>query len=290
MFRVLRHPAWIQSFPFVSVSPTSRPDLIPSFCFWFSNIKPEFDPFVLFLVLRHCAWIQSLRFVSGSPISRPYSILIFFSGSSASCLDSIPSFCFWFSVIVPGFYYLFQHHVRIFPIFLGIVSEYRLSFSASCLSITYLFSESCMDFPHLPRHRVQASLIFFGIASGFHYLFRHRVWIFLIFLDIVCKHRLSFSASHLDFAYLFWHRVQIFLIFLGIVFEHQLSFSASCLTFIIFFGIVSGFSSSSSASCPSIAYIFRHRVRISPIFIGIVSGSLIFPGIVLGFLLVLQSR
>ena len=102
------------------------------------------------------------------------------------------------------------------------------------------------------------------------------------------EHRLSFCIAS-GFHYLFRHCAQIFLIFLGIVSKHHLSFPASSLDFIIFSDIVSEFSSSSSASCPSIAYLFQHRVRHSPIFIGIVSGSLIFPGIVLGFLLVLQS-
>ena len=153
----------------------------------------------------------------------------------------------------------------------------------------FSFPASCSDFPHLPRYHFRASLILFGIASSFHYLFQHRVRIFLIFLDIVSEHRLSFSASCSVFAYIFWNRVRIFLIFLSIVSEHLLSFSASCPTFIIFSGIVSGFSSFSSASCPSISYIFRHRVWISPFFTSIVSESLIFPGIVLGFLLVLKS-
>ena len=98
-----------------------------------------------------------------------------------------------------------------------------------------------------------------------------------------------FSSIVPGLQYLFRHCDRIFLIFLSIVFEHRLSFSASCPTFIIFSGIVTGFSSSSLASCPSIAYLFRHRVRLSPIFTGIVSGSLIFLGIVLRSLLVLQS-
>ena len=66
-----------------------------------------------------------------------------------------------------------------------------------------------------------------------------------------------FSSIEPDFHYLFWHHM-------------------------------SRFSSSSSAPCPSIAYLLRHHIQLSSIFIGIVSGSLIFPGIVLGFLLVLQ--
>ena len=128
-------------------------------------------------------------------------------------------FCFEFSGIMPGFdpfllFRVLRHRVRIFLIFLNIVSEHRLSFPTSC-----------PDFPHLPRHHVRALLIFSGKVSNFHYLFRHLDRIFLIFLSIMSKHRLSF-----------WH-----------------------------------------------------RVRLSPIFTGIVSRSLIFPGIVLGFLLVLKS-
>ena len=123
----------------------------------------------------------------------------------------------------------------------------------------------------------------------FYYHFRHRVWIFLIFLSIVSEHRLSFLASCPSISYLFQHRVRIVLIFLGIVSEHRLSFPASCPTFIIFAAIVTGFSSSSSASCLSISYLFRHLVQLSPIFTSIVSGSLIFPSIVLESLLVFQS-
>ena len=65
------------SLRFVSGSPASRPDTIPSFCFGLSGIDLGFDPFILFWVLLH--------FVSGSPASHP---------------DSIPSFCFRFSGIV----------------------------------------------------------------------------------------------------------------------------------------------------------------------------------------------
>ena len=142
LFRVIRHRARIRSFPFVSGSLASRPDSIPSFCFRFSGIElefdpfigfefsgiaPKFDPFILFRVLLHLAQIRSLRFVSGS---------------LALCPDSIPSFCFRFSGIVsefltffgivPGLYYLFRHRVWIslssptsclnFPIFTGIIS------------------------------------------------------------------------------------------------------------------------------------------------------------------------
>ena len=148
------------------------------------------------------------------------------------------------------------------------------------------------------------SLFCFGFSSivpGFDtFLFfrvlRHRAQIllsfpasFLIFLSIVSKHRISFSTSCPSIAYLFQHCVRIFLIFLGIVSKHRLYFLASCPNFIIFSDIVIGFSSSSSASCLSIAYLFCHHVQLSPIFTGFVSGSLIFPGIVLGSLLVLQS-
>ena len=137
-----------------------------------------------------------------------------------------------------------------------------------CAQILLSFSASCPDFPHLPRHRVRASLIFFGIASSFHYLFRHYVRIFLIFLGIMSEHHLYFSASCPAFSS---------------------SSSTSCLSIAYLFRHRFRLSLSFPASCPSIAYLFRHCVRISPIFTGIVSGSLIFPGIVLGFLLVLQS-
>ena len=122
---------------------------------------------------------------------------------------------------------------------------------------------------------------------------------FIIFSGIVSGFSSSFSTSCSSIAYLFRHCVRLSPIFIGIVSgfsssssivcEHRLSFPASSPTFIIFSGTVSEFSSSSSASYPRIAYLFRHCVRLSPIFIGIVSGSLIFPGIVLGFLLVLQA-
>ena len=164
-----------------------------------------------------------------------------------------------------GFHYIFQYSVWIFLIFLGIVSEHRLSFSASCStfiifssivsefssssstscpSIAFLFRHcvrlslsfptSCSDFPHLPQHRVRASLIFFGIVSSIcHYLLWHRVQIFLIFLDILSEHRLSFLtssrlslsflASCPDFPHLPRHRVRASLIFFGIMFGFLLS-------------------------------------------------------------------
>ena len=65
-----------------------------------------------------------------------------------------------------------------------------------------------------------------------------------------------------------------FIIFSIIVFRFSSSSSASCLSItylfryhvqssLIFFGIMSEFFSSSSESCSSIAYIFRHHVRLS---------------------------
>ena len=191
--------------------------------------------------IRHDGRIRSLPFVSSS---------------LASCLHSI-LFYFGFSGIVLGFYYIFRHCVWIF---LGIVSEHRLSFSASlltfiiffnivpgfssssltsCLCIAYLFWHRVRIFPHLPWHCVRASLIFFDIASGFllsssascpsiAYLFRHRIQL-----------SLSFSASCLNIAYLFRHRVQASLIF--------------------------------SIIKPNFHYLSWHRVRIFLIFLGIVS-------------------
>ena len=141
----------------------------------------------------------------------------FSSSSSASC---------------PSIAYLFWHRVRLSLSILALCSSIAYLFR-NCVWISLSFSALCPNFPHFPRHRVRASLIFFGIASAF----------FLIFLDIVS--RLSFSASR-----------PAFIIFSCIVCEHHLSFPASSPVFIIFFGTVSGFSSSSSASCPSIAFNF----------------------------------
>ena len=181
LFRVLWHHAWIQSLPFISSSPASRWDLIPSFYFGFSGIVLEFDPFVLFQVLQHRARIRSLCFVLGSPTSCPDSIpsfcfrfygivpefnpfLLFFtpassfvSSSLTSCLDSIPSFCFGFLGIVLEFnplilFWVLRHRARI-----------SLSSSTSCMDSSSS-SASCLDF-----------IIFFGIASRFPYLHRHHV-------------------------------------------------------------------------------------------------------------------
>ena len=74
----------------------------------------------------------------------------------------------------------------------------------------------------------------------FFRVLRHRVRASLIFLRIASG---------------------CFLIFTSIMSEHCLSFSVSRLDF----------SSSSSALCPSIAYLFQHCVRLFPIFLGIVS-------------------
>ena len=107
----------------------------------------------------------------------------FSSSSSASC-PSI-AYLFWhrvrlslyFQASCPSIAYLFQHCVRILLIYSSIVSGFSSSSLASCPNIAYLFQRrvqlslsfpaSCQDFPHLPRHRVRASLIFFGIASCF---------------------------------------------------------------------------------------------------------------------------
>ena len=341
---VLRHRARIRSLQFVSGYRTSHPDSIPSFCFGFSDIAPGFDPFVLFRVLRHRTRIRSLRFVSGSLILRSDSTLHFVLGSPTSLPDSIPSFCFRFFCLTPGFnpfvlFWVLRHRVRIrsfyflffyfgfsnivpgldpfllllsslascpdsIPFFCFRFSDIVPGFDPflfrvlrHCAQILLSFPASCPNFRHLPRHRVRASLIFFGIASDFHYLFWHRIRISLSFsascpdFPYLLRHcvraSLIFFGIEPYFHYLFWHRVRIFLIFLGIMSKHRLSSSASSPAFIIFSGIVFEFSSSSSASCPNIAYLFRHHIRLSPISTGIVSGSLIFPGIVLGFLLVL---
>ena len=127
LFRVLRHCTQIRSLSFVSSSPASRPNSIPSFCFEFSSIELGFDPFFLFRVVRHRARIRSFHFVSGSLASYPDKSLHFVSGSPTSCPDLIPSFCFEFFGIVLGFDPLFllqvlQHHAQI-----------SLSFSASCV-------------------------------------------------------------------------------------------------------------------------------------------------------------
>ena len=164
LFRVLRHRAEIRSLPFVSGSPASCPNSIPSFCFKFSGIAPGFDPFLLLRVLRHGAQIRSLPFVSGSPELCPY------------------------------FHYLFRHRDLIFFIFLSIVSEHRLSFPASCLtfiifSVFLIFlgivSKHCLSFStsrpyfsylhwhcvritHLPRHRAWVSLSPSIVATQFY--------------------------------------------------------------------------------------------------------------------------
>ena len=199
---------------------------------------PRFDPFLLFRGLRHRGRIQSLPFVSGSPASCLDSILFFISGSP----DRVRASLIFFDIASV-----------FFLIFLGIVSEHRLSFSASHPAFFYL-----------PRHRVRASLIFFGIASDFLLsslascssnanLFWYRFRLSLIFLSIVSEHRLSFLALR-----------PTFIIFSSIVSEHRLSFSASSPTFIIFSGIF-----------PNFPHLPRHRVQASLIFFGIASGFLL---------------
>ena len=70
---------------------------------------PEFDPFFLFWVLRDRVWIRSLLLFRVLWHCAQIRSLLFVLGSPASCLDSvpsldsIPSFCFGFSDIVPGF-------------------------------------------------------------------------------------------------------------------------------------------------------------------------------------------
>ena len=255
-------------------------DLTPSFCFGFSGIVLQFDPFVLFWVLQHRARIRSLRFFSGSPASPP---------------DSIPSFCFKFSGITTEFdpFILFRdlwHHAQFDPFVLfrvlkhhaWIRSFFFLSVSPASCRVFYPF----ILFQVLRHHAGIRSLRFvsgslhrarirsLSFVSGsltsrsdsiflFYFGFSSIVLGFDPFLLFrVLRRRaqilLSFLASYSNFPYLPQHCVRASLIFFGIVSEHLLSFPASCPTFIIFFGIVTGFSSSSSASCSSIAYLFRH--------------------------------
>ena len=249
MFQVLHHHVRIRSL-FISGSSTSCPDSIPYFCFGISRIALEFNPLVLFWVLRHCALIRSL---------------LFLSGSLASCSD---------------FSYLLWHRAQISLSFSGIVFGF------------FIFSSIMSGFPYLPRHRVRASFIFFGIVSGF-----------LLSSPTLCLDSSSSSALCSDFAYLLQHRTRISLSFPASSLDSSSS-SASCPNFIIFscivsgflifFGIMTGFhyffqhcvwmTLSSSTLCQSIAYLFWYHIRLSLIFTSIVSESLIFPSIVLGFL------
>ena len=129
---------------------------------------------------------------------------------------------------------------------------------------------------------------------------------FLLSSPALCPDSSSSLALCPDFAYLLQHRARISLSFPASSLDSSSS-PASCPNFIIvscivsgfliFFGIMTGFhylfqhrvriSLSSSTLCQSIAYLFRHHIWLSPIFNGIVFGSLIFPGIVLRFLLVI---
>ena len=176
-FRVLRHRAKIQSLRFVSGSPASHPDSIPSFCFGFSSITLGFDPFLLFQVLWYHAQIRSFPFVLGSPISHS---------------DLIPSFCFGFSGIMPEFdpFFLFRvlRHRASIPSLLFILGSptsfsdsipFYAGFSGIVLRFDFILfyffisssPASCPDFHHLPRHYDKAS------RSSFSYLFQHHFWI-----------------------------------------------------------------------------------------------------------------
>ena len=249
LFRVLRHCALISSLRFVSGSPASRSNSIPSFCFGFSGIAPGFDPFVLFQVFRHHDRIRPLHFVSGSLASRPIRSLRFVSSSQASRLDSIFFFSFSFSIIVPGFdpFMLFQvlrHHAGIRSLRFVSGSLHRARIRSLHFVSGSLASRSDSIF-----------LFYFGFSSivlGFDPFLLFRV------LRRRAQILLSFLASYSNFPHLPQHCVRASLIIFGIVSEHLLSFPASCPTFIIFFSIAIGFSSSSSASCSSIAYLFRH--------------------------------
>ena len=185
LFQVLRHCAWIRSF-FISGSPALCPDFII-----FSSIVSEFSsstsascPSIAYL-FRHRVRL-SLSFLASHP-----DFIIFFgivSGFSLSSSASCPSIAYLFRHrallslsflascpyfphlprhhvqasliffgIEPGFHYLFRHRVRIFLIFLGIVSEHRLSFSASHPTFSYLHWH-CVWITHLPRHCAWVSL------------------------------------------------------------------------------------------------------------------------------------
>ena len=143
---------------FVSGSPTSRSDLIPSFCFGFSCIASIFDPFVLFWVLRHHAQICFffLIFLVLRHRARIRS-LFFISDSLASLPNSIISFYFGFFGIVPGFDpFLFQvlrYRARIQS--LCFVSDSPASHQNSILSFYFEFSGIVLGFPYLHQDRVQ---------------------------------------------------------------------------------------------------------------------------------------
>ena len=144
------------------------------------------------------------------------------------------------------------------------MSKHSLSFSASrppLLSFSALFP----DFPHLPWHRVRASLIFFGIASNF----------FLIFLGIESEQRLYFLRSRPTFSYLPRHRVQASLIFFWHRIQPSLSFLASCLSITYLFRDRGRLSLSFLVSCPNFPHLPRHHVQASLIFSGIASGFLL---------------
>ena len=188
---------------------------------------PKFDPFVLFQVLWHHARIQSLHFSSGSPALRS---------------DLIPSFCFRFSGIMPGFdplvclgfssivsgfdpFVLFQvlwHRARIQSLLFVSGSPVTCPDLAHllwhCARISLSFQALCPDF-HIFIGIMSGSLILPGIVLGFCYLFKNRVWI-----PLLLRHRARSS----------------------------LSFPASCLDFPIFTGIVFGF-----------PYLHRYHVRIT---------------------------
>ena len=109
-FQVFCHRAQIRSVCFYSSSlescpdlissfflgsPASRPDSIPSFCFWFCGIVAGFDSFVFFWVLWHHAQIRSIYFYSVSLTLCPYSITSFCSGFSGIVPRFDPYLSFW---------------------------------------------------------------------------------------------------------------------------------------------------------------------------------------------------
>ena len=211
---------------------------------------PEFYPFILFRVLRHRIQIQSIRFVSGSLALRPDSITLFFfrvlgnhaqiqslcfdSGSLASRLDSISSFCFRFSGIAPKFNpFVLIQVLWHSPRLYPFVLILVLGHRARILSLCFDSSSLALCPDLIPSF----CFVFFGIVPRFDQFFFFRV--------------LRYRA---------WIRSFFYFRFSSIASKHRLSFSASR----------PAFSSSSLASCPRITYLFRHRVQISPIFIGIV--------------------
>ena len=208
----------------------------------------RFDPFLLFWVLKHHARIRSLRFVSGSLASSP---------------DSIPSFCFGFSGIAPGFdpVLLFWvlwiqslHFVLCSPTSrLDSIPSFCFGFSGIMPGFDSLFLFRVLRH----RARIQSllfvsgslasclySIFFFyvgfsGIVSGFDLFFIFYFEFSNIvpgfdpfFLLLILRHRarilLSFLALCSDFPHLPRHHDPASLIFSDITSGFLLSFLVSC--------------------------------------------------------------